>query len=94
MLDGGKGGLYRQRNGRVVCKAGRPVRARELRDWFAGQATGTSRTEPDDKQYWAVYQHDGYPGGHVVIHHHNGKNYTSAGTGDYPDWSTQEHYTW
>ncbi len=93
-LDGGRGALYRKHNGRVVCKAGRPVRARELRDWFATQATERFKGEPDDDQYWAVYQHDGYPGGHVVIHKHNGREYTWAGTGDYPDWGEQSHYTW
>lgn len=93
-LDGGTGGLFRRHNGRVVCKAGRPVRARELRDWFSSNATATSNGEPDDNQYWAVYQHDGYPGGHVVIHNHTGTNYTWRGTGDYPDWGTQDHYTW
>ena len=99
-LDGGVGGLYRRRNGRIVCKAGRPVRARELRDWFAGRATDTTDREPNDNRYWAVYQHDGYPGGHVVIHHHTtstdstGTSYTSAGTGDFPTWPSQSHYTW
>jgi len=93
-LDGGSGSLYRLHNGRIVCKEGRPVRAREMRDWFAGRATTTFNGEPDDNQYWAVYQHDSYPGGHVVIHHHRGTSYTSRGTGDYPAWGEQRHYTW
>jgi len=93
-LDGGEGGLYRKHNGRVVCKSGRPVRAKEMRDWFSSMASDTSAGEPDDTQYWAVYQHDGYPGGHVVIHHHNGTEYDFRGTGDYPEWGTQNHYTW
>ncbi len=97
-LDGGTGALYRRRNGRVVCKAGRPVRARELRDWFAGQASATHSGEPtDDSRYWAVYQERAADGqGHVVIHHHTGTGtaYDWRGTGDYPTWHTQDHYTW
>lgn len=97
-LDGGTGALYRRRNGRVVCKAGRPVRARELRDWFAGQATDTHSGEPaDDSRYWAVYQERAADGqGHVLIHHHTGTGtaYDWRGTGDYPSWRTQDHYTW
>ena len=34
-LNGGPGSLYRTVNNRVVCKSGRPVRAKELRDWAA-----------------------------------------------------------
>jgi hypothetical protein len=87
-LDGGTGALYRRRNGRVVCKAGRPVRARELRDWFAGQASATHSGEPtDDSRYWAVYQERAADGqGHVLIHHHTGTGtaYDWRGTGDYP----------
>lgn len=33
-LDGGEGRYARTHNGRAVCKAGRPIRARELREWF------------------------------------------------------------
>jgi hypothetical protein len=97
-LDGGTGALYRRRNGRIVCKSGRPVRAAELRDWFAAQATDTHEGEPtDDSRYWSVYQRRHTDGqGHVVIHHHSGAGtaYTHAGTGDYPSWRTQSHYTW
>jgi hypothetical protein len=93
-LDGGVGHLYRRYNGRIVCRAGRPVRAREMRDWFDGRATSRQEGEPADEQYWAVYQLDSYPGGHVVLHHHSGTNYYPRGTGDYPTWGTQRHYTW
>jgi len=34
-LDGGEGGNQRIRNGFCVCPKGRPIRAKELRDWFA-----------------------------------------------------------
>jgi hypothetical protein len=93
-LDGGTGALYRRRNGRVVCKAGRPVRAKELRAWFESKATEKVSGEPEKDGYWVVYQHDGYVGGHVLIHKHTGSDYEWKGTGDYPDWGTQEHYRW
>lgn len=95
-LDGGRGALFRRHNGRIVCKAGRPVRARELREWFRGMAIDTYEGEPSDEGYWAVFQHDPdeYWGGHVAMHRHDGVDYDWAGTGDYPGWRTQEHYTW
>jgi hypothetical protein len=68
-----------------------------MRDWFAGQATATNTGEPtDDSRYWAVYQRRSSDGqGHVVIHHHTGAGtaYDWAGTGDYPTWQTQSHYS-
>jgi hypothetical protein len=97
-LDGGVGGLYRRHGGRVVCRSGRPVRAREMRDWFSAQASTNQNGEPtDDSRYWAVYQERASDGqGHVVIHHHTGTGteYDFRGTGDYPSWRTQRHYTW
>ena len=95
-LDGGTGAKYRRFNGRVVCTEGRPVRAREMREWFRERATDIHEGEPSDERYWTVFQHDAdeYWGGHVVIHEHDGTGYDHRGTGDYPRWETQEHYTW
>jgi len=96
-LDGGKGSLYRRRNGRIVCKSGRPVRAKELRDWFASKATNTLTNEPESDipdGYWAVYQERARDGqGHVLLHKHSGSAYTWRGTGNYPRWRTQMHYS-
>jgi hypothetical protein len=96
-LDGGKGGLYRRRNGRIVCKSGRPVRAKEMRDWFASKAIDTRTNEPEadiPDGYWAVYQERARDGqGHVLLHHHTGGSYSYRGTGDYPTWRTQIHYS-
>jgi hypothetical protein len=97
-LDGGWGSYARKHNGRAVCKAGRPIRAREMREWFRQKATNSRRGEPNDRQYWAVFQLDTAPGsywgGHVVIHRHDGRAYDTRGTGDFPNWRIQEHYTW
>lgn len=97
-LDAGEGGLYRKHAGRAVCKHGRPVRARELEKWFADKASERKEGEPQsDQRHWAVWQGGGgYWGGHVVIHKHNGAggDYDSRGTGDYPEWPKQKHYTW
>jgi len=93
-LDGGVGGLYRRYHGRVVCKSGRPVRAAELSAWFASLATQTFAGEPNSTSAWAVYQERASDGqGHVVIHSHAGTSYAAAGTGDYPAWETQNHFT-
>jgi len=95
-LDGGMGRLNRRHNGRIVCRSGRPVRAKELRDWFASKATDTKRNEPEadiPAGYWAVYQERARDGqGHVLLHHHTGGTYDDRGTGDYPRWRTQVHY--
>jgi hypothetical protein len=98
-LDGGTGKpKIREVNGRAVCRGGRPVRAREMKEWFKGMATSSHDGEPSDDKYWAVFQLDTgegrYWGGHVVIHKHDGTNYDTKGTGDYPNWTHQEHYTW
>lgn len=94
-LDGGIGGKL------AICGAGRPIRAREMREWFRDKAAHTHQGEPSDNRYWAVFQldilendPDRYWGGHVVIHKHDGRRYNWAGTGDYPGWAIQEHYTW
>jgi hypothetical protein len=95
-LDGGTGARFRRHNGRIVCAGGRPVRAREMREWFGRMATDSLEGEPSDDRHWAVFQQDpgGYWGGHVALHGHAGRGYEVAGTGDYPEWRIQEHYTW
>jgi hypothetical protein len=95
-LDGGTGARFRRHDGRIVCAGGRPVRAREMREWFGRMATDSRDGEPTDDRYWAVFQQDpgGYWGGHVAIHRHDGRGYAVAGTGDFPEWRIQEHYTW
>jgi hypothetical protein len=96
-LDGGKGGRYRRHRSRIVCKSGRPVRAKEMRDWFASKAIDTRTNEPEadiPSGYWAVYQERARDGqGHVLLHHHTGGSYSYRGTGDYPTWRTQIHYS-
>lgn len=78
-LDGGVGGMYRRRNGFVVCKHGRPVRAKEMRDWFADEGTvENSETKPDG--YYAVYQQRDRDGqGHVTIKQCAGGTCTQPG---------------
>lgn len=97
-LDGGKGGLYRRKKGRTVCKHGRPVRARELEKWFAAKAKERTKKNDHSKPgFWAVWQGGGsYWGGHVAVHEHKGKGagHEYRGTGDYPEWPTQNHYRW
>lgn len=94
-LDGGSGARYRRRKGFIVCKEGRPVRAKEFRDWFAGQSSDTQEGEPSGSGHWAVYQERRRDGqGHVNIHAHTDSSYTWRGTTDLPTWHTQSHYSW
>ena len=63
-IDGGKGANFRIVNGFCVCRSGRPVRAKELRDWFGRKWTYHSSPKPDGINL--VYQEeDGQ--GHVLL---------------------------
>jgi hypothetical protein len=94
-LDGGTGARYRRFNGRIVCRAGRPVRAKEFRDWFSSRASSTQDGEPTGAGHWAVYQERRRDGqGHVNIHAHTDGTYDWRGTTDLPTWRTQTHYSW
>jgi hypothetical protein len=94
-LDGGTGAKYRRVNGRLVCPAGRPVRAKQFRDWFASRASSHQEGEPNDSGHWAVYQERRSDGqGHVNIHRHTNGTYDWRGTTDLPTWRTQTHYSW
>lgn len=83
-------------NERNICDLGdhlnhRIIRAKELRCWFASNATKeTSVTRGTG--FWAVYQERASDGqGHVVIIDTNTWKY--YGTGWYSDWN-QEYYQW
>ena len=85
-LDGGKGANERQKNGRVVCSSGRPIRAKELRDW-AKNIFIKRTAQPTGVCF--VYQERASDGqGHVLL-----KNGTIfKGTGDHHDWA-QSYYS-
>ena len=97
-LDGGteEDREMRLRNGFIVCSAGRPIRAKELRDWFGRKFT---KHLIPRKGINAVYQERADGQGHVLL-----KKYAHScrkrrlifkgfrGTGDYPDWKVQEYY--
>ena len=75
------------------CGTKRPIRAREMRDWF--RSVSTSRTNKLDRNtgYWAVFQLDEqvYWGGHVCIVDTDAWRW--YGTGFYPNW-TQDAFKW
>ena len=98
-LYGGDGYEMRDRNGFNVCSKGRPLRARELRDWFIKEF-GEPHSVPR-KGINVVYQKRADGQEHVLL-----KEYVYSyswwqrklipkdhrGTGDYPNWPTQEYY--
>ncbi|TDD05271.1 hypothetical protein E1292_17610 [Nonomuraea deserti] len=49
------------------CPAKRPIRARNMWSWFKAKAVRTSRVVEENTGWWAVFQIDGYWGGHVVL---------------------------
>jgi hypothetical protein len=78
---------------RCNTAARRPIRAREMREWFAAQATRTSTVPTHGTGWWAVFQLNeaNYWGGHVVLLDSDSWHY--YGTGWYGQWS-QELYSW
>ena len=83
-IDGKRGDKFRIVNGFCVCTHGRPVRAKEMRAWFARK---WKRQQKPQEGYNAVYQEEKGQG-HVLLQ--KGTDY--VGTGNYPSWSTQEYY--
>lgn len=71
----------------------RPIRARDMKCWFASKAKETSRTIVENKGYWAVFQlkESEYWGGHVAIIVSD--RWKFYGTGWYDDWD-QFWYKW
>ena len=90
-IDGGSGDLFRIVNGYCVCKSGRPVRAKELRNMFFS-VKWTRHSEPQEG-YNLVYQEKANGQGHVLMKKYSGgEKVGHKGTGDYPDWPIQEFY--
>ena len=94
-LDGGTGANWRIVNGFCVCPAGRPIRAKEMRDWFS--RTFSEQSGPPTNGYTAVYQERPSNGrGHVLIQKYSEGNRDGyRGTCDLynnPDWKTMGYY--
>ncbi len=89
-IDGGKGADMRIRNGFCVCKSGRPIRAKELRTWFGDNWSKYS--SPKNTGLMLAYQESGGQGHVLIKEYKDGKQIAYKGTGDYPNWSTQEYY--
>ncbi|WP_147394321.1 hypothetical protein [Arthrobacter cheniae] len=80
------------------CPTGRPIRAREMRQWFIEMAATpnvgrTSNVPTRNTGPWAVFQldEDAYWGGHVALLDTDAWEY--VGTGWYSNW-TQYLYQW
>lgn len=71
--------------------ARRPKRARNMWCWFDAMATKKGGRVESNTGFWAVFQLNGYWGGHVVIV--DSKAWKFYGTGWYDDWS-QHSYQW
>ena len=90
-IDGGKGADLRIRNGFCVCRSGRPVRAKEMRDWFGRK--WTHHSTPPTNGICLVYQEgNGKDDRHVLLKkYQDGRKIGHVGTGDYP-WPIQQYY--
>lgn len=75
------------------CGSKRPIRAREMREWFRSQAVRTSRQLEEGTGWWAVFQLNErrYWGGHVAVF--DSDSWTYYGTGWFQDWD-QYLYQW
>jgi len=75
------------------CPSKRPIRARDMWNWFQWKATRTSRTIEKNTGWWAVFQlnEKAYWGGHVAVLDSGTGTY--YGTGWYPNWD-QYLYQW
>ena len=82
-IDGGDGCDLRTVNGFCVCKSGRPIRAKELRNWFG--RNWTRRSSPQDGIN-VVYQEKSGQGHVLLKKYSNGKSTGDEGTGDHPSW--------
>lgn len=89
-IDGGKGENFRIVNGFCVCRSGRPVRAKELRDWFGRKWTYHSSPKPDGIKL--VYQESGGQGHVLLKMYKDGKSIGYKGTTDLPSWPIQQYY--
>ena len=90
-IDGGKGENFRTVNGFCVCRSGRPVRAKELRDWF-GKKWSFHSSPPSDGTV-LVYQEKSSGQGHVLLKKYKDRKSTGhQGTGDFPGWPIQQYY--
>jgi hypothetical protein len=78
---------------RCGTSAKRPIRARNMWNWFQSKAVRTSRTLQRSTGWWAVFQLDEtvYWGGHVAVWDSDGD--VVYGTGWYPEWN-QHLYQW
>ena len=90
-IDGGTSTLdMRRRNGYIVCRSGRPIRAKELRRWFRTRFTYHTRPQVG---FNLVYQENAWGQGHVMLRKYKSASvYGWVGTGDYPTWPIQEYY--
>lgn len=76
----------------------RPIRAREMWDWFKRKATDKKEginwdDIPRNSGWWAIFQYEegGYWGGHVIVL--NTEAWVYYGTCNYPEWK-QYLYQW
>ena len=88
-IYGGEGSNFRIVNGFCVCRSGRPVRAKEVRDWF-GQ-NWVQHSSPRDGINLVYQERSG--GGHVLMKMYKDRICVDyKGTVDHADWPYHEYY--
>ena len=88
-LDGGNGADLRNVSGRIVCRSGRPIRAKELRAW-AQAKWGQPKSSPQDGINFVYQERCSDSQGHVLLKIFSDMKF--KGTGDYPEYEIQEYY--
>ncbi len=94
---------FRRHMGMLVCGHGRPIRAKELRNWARSNCTEILYDDIwASGEQWMfgcfisciVFQYDEaiYWGGHIALMDVNEKVYDWAGTSWHPEWVVQEYY--
>ena len=95
-LDGGEGLNHREENGFIVCPSGRPVRAKELRNW-AEQKWGPPHSSPRSGINFVYQEGSQKNQRHVLLKMYWNLwffylNIDDRGTGDYYYWEVQEYF--
>ncbi len=81
--------------GGTKCRCGRLIRAKELLAWVRSRPGRrfSQNHQGLSSGVWIVYQERDDGQGHILFHKEASGRHSWKGTGDYPDWPVQWHYS-